>query len=234
MRSQTAKIAIVSSLFMSMMPMLLWGKGVSLDATRIIYPQGEKSVSVTIKNSDPQVTYLSRSFIADEREKPNKSFEVTPPVFKITPGMKQDVRIISKNSALPADRETLFYFHTTMIAGQNEQVEGDALNIGYDHVLKMFYRPKNLGMTSAKAQESLKFSVKGSALNVSNDSPYYINLAQIKINNQRIDMSMAKGNTMIPPFSSISYPLSSSVKTGMVTWRVITDLGGTNEFNIKI
>ncbi|WP_273827101.1 hypothetical protein [Providencia rettgeri] len=89
-------------------------------------------------------------------------------------------------------------------------------------------------MTSAKAQESLKFSVKGSALNVSNDSPYYINLAQIKINNQRIDMSMAKGNTMIPPFSSISYPLSSSVKTGMVTWRVITDLGGTNEFNIKI
>lgn len=47
-------------------------------------------------------------------------------------------------------------------------------------------------------------------------------------------MSMAKGNTMIPPFSSISYPLSSSVKTGMVTWRVITDLGGTNEFNIKI
>lgn len=234
MNLRTAKVAIVSSLFVSMMPISLWAKGVSLDATRIIYPQNEKSVSISVKNTDQQITYLSRSFVTDEHNKPNKSFEVTPPVFKISPGMKQDVRIISKNNSLPTDRETLFYFHATMIAGQNKQVDGDALNIGYDHVLKMFYRPNNLKITPTQAQEGLKFKLEGQKLNVSNNSPYYISLAQIKVNNQRVDMSMEKGNTMIAPFSSINYPVSSNMKKGVVTWRVITDLGGTNEFKDQI
>lgn len=234
MRIQTARAVIVSSLFAFMVPTLAWAKGVSLDATRIVYPQNEKSVSIAVKNTDPQVTYLSRSFITDKDNKPTNIFEVTPPVFKITPGMKQDVRIISKNNSLPTDRETLFYFHATMIAGQNAQVDGDALNIGYDHVVKLFYRPQNLSMTSAQAQELLKFKIDGQTLKVTNDSPYYINLAQIKLNNQRVDMSMEKGNTMVAPFESVSYPISSSMIKGTVTWRVLTDLGGTNEFKTQI
>ncbi|WP_369310902.1 molecular chaperone [Providencia rettgeri] len=230
----TVKMLVVSSMLFSMMPGLSAAKGVSLDATRIIYPQNEKSVSVTVKNSDPQVTYLTRAFITDEQNKVNKLFDVTPPVFKVTPGAKQEIRIFGKNNQLPTDRETMFYFHATMISGQNGQVEGDALNIGYDHVLKLFYRPKNLPMTSEQAQEKLRFKVEGNTLTAYNDSPYYINLAQISVNNQLVNMSMEKKNTTISPFSSLNYPISQNMKKGNLTWRVITDLGGTNEFKTQL
>ncbi|MEY0604583.1 fimbrial biogenesis chaperone, partial [Providencia huaxiensis] len=133
-----------------------------------------------------------------------------------------------------SDRESLFFFHATMIAGQTGKVDGDGLNIGYDHVIKVFYRPKNLKITSDEAQKQLAFQTKGNQLKVFNDSPYYVNPAQITINKQRVDMSMEKGNTTIAPYSSLSYPISSHMQKGTVIWRAITDLGGTNEFKAQL
>ncbi|MFD1092108.1 molecular chaperone [Providencia vermicola] len=232
MKLHTVKMLSALSLFLA--PFFLNAKGVSLDATRIIYPQDAKSVSITVSNTDEQVNYLTRAYITDAQNKPSKAFELTPPVFKVASGSKQEVRIFSKTPELPTDRESLFYFHATMIAGQKEKTEGDGLNIGYDHVLKLFYRPSNLPMDSAQAREKLKFKIEGSSLKVNNDSPYYVNLAQIKINNQRLDVSLEKGNTTIAPYSSLSYPISSNMKQGTIVWRAITDLGGTDEFSAKL
>ena len=222
------------SLFLLLAPILSLAEGVSLDATRIVYPQGEKSVSIAIKNSQSQVSYLTRTFITSENNDRNVPFETTPPVFKISPNSRHEVRVLEKSNNLPSDRESLFFFHATMIAGQTGKVDGDGLNIGYDHVIKVFYRPKNLKITSDEAQKQLAFQTKENQLKVINDSPYYVNLAQITINKQRVDMSMEKENTTIAPYSSLTYPISSHMQKGTVIWRAITDLGGTNEFKAQL
>lgn len=231
------RISNLSSLFCSLLFVFsanATAKGVSLDATRIVYVQGEKSVAISVVNSEAKTTYLTRAFITTENNDRNTPFEVTPPVFKVAPNSQQEVRILAKNNTLPTDRESLFLFHAMMIAGQSEKVDGDGLNIGYDHVIKLFYRPKNLPLTSDDAQKKLKFTVKGSQLIATNDTPYYINLAQVKINQQRLDVSLEKKNTTIPPFSSLSYPISPGMNKGAIIWRTITDLGGTHEFNAQL
>ncbi|ENR5393455.1 molecular chaperone [Providencia rettgeri] len=229
----TTKIFSFSSLLL-LASTFSFADGVSLDATRIVYPQGDKSVSISIKNSHSQVSYLTRTFITSTNNDRNVPFETTPPVFKIAPKSQQEVRILEKSNNLPSDRESLFFFHATMIAGQSEKVDGDGLNIGYDHVIKVFYRPKNLKLTSEEAQKKLSFQSQGNQLKVTNDSPYYINLAQININKQKISMSMEKGNTTIAPYSSLTYPISSNMQKGTITWRAITDLGGMNEFKAQL
>ncbi|ENU1225998.1 MULTISPECIES: molecular chaperone [Providencia] len=211
-----------------------WADGVSLDATRIVYPQGDKSVSIAIKNSHSHVSYLTRTFMTSESQDSNVPFETTPPVFKIAPNSRQEVRVLEKSNNLPKDRESLFFFHATMVAGQSQKVDGDGLNIAYDHVIKVFYRPKNLPLTSDEAQKKLVFQSQGNQLKVTNNSPYYINLAQISINKQKINMSMEKGNTTIAPYSSLQYPITSNMHKGTVIWRAITDLGGTNEFKAQL
>ncbi|QCJ69378.1 molecular chaperone [Providencia heimbachae] len=227
-------ILTLSSALYFFAPILACSKGVSLDATRIVYPQGDKSVTISIKNSDTQISYLARAFITTENNERDVPFETTPPVFKIAPNSKQEIRILVKNNKLPNDRESLFYFHAMMISGQTEKVDGDGLNIGYDHVIKVFYRPKNLKLTSEDAQKKLTFKTNGNILKVTNDSPYYINLAQINVNKNRIDVSLEKKNTTLAPFTSFNYPISPNMRKGTVIWRTISDLGGTNEFTAQL
>ncbi|MEX6312689.1 fimbria/pilus periplasmic chaperone [Providencia manganoxydans] len=56
-----------------------YSAGVGIDATRIIYPQGEKSVSVTLRNNDEKTNYLTQIAIASEQYP--DAFEVAPLYF---------------------------------------------------------------------------------------------------------------------------------------------------------
>ncbi|NHW58918.1 fimbria/pilus periplasmic chaperone, partial [Escherichia coli] len=60
---------------------LAYSKGVGLNATRIIYPEGENSVGVIVRNEEPKVNYLVQAYISSD-ENP-VVFQVTPPLFRI-------------------------------------------------------------------------------------------------------------------------------------------------------
>lgn len=207
---------------------LAYSQGVGLNATRIIYPEGEKSVGIVVRNEEPKTNYLVQAYItSDENTIP---FQVTPPIFRINSLSRHEVKIYAIKNELPKDRESLFYFHAKMIPGQNKNSESAGISVGFDNVIKLFYRPKNLSMTSAQAQQRLHFQVEGKQLKVTNTSPYYINFVSVTVNNNKLDIRLAKNNAMIAPFSSINYVLPTTVTQGTIQWRTIDDLGGFNEY----
>lgn len=214
-------------LFMLIAPQA-YSKGVGLNATRIIYPEGESSVSIVVRNNEPNINYLVQAFISSEAHP--VTFQVTPPLFRVNSLSKHEVKIYALANTLPKDRENLFYFHAKMIPGQNSNTDSTGLSIGFDNVIKLFYRPKNLPMSSEEAQKKLQFKVENKQLNVINHSPYYVNLAGISVNDKKLAISLAKNNAMVAPYSTIKYPLPSGQTKGTIYWRTINDLGGFNEY----
>ncbi|MDX4945555.1 molecular chaperone [Providencia manganoxydans] len=206
-----------------------YSAGVGIDATRIIYPQGEKSVSVTLRNNDEKVNYLTQITIASEQYP--DAFEITPPLFRIEKMSRQDVRIMLVNNQLPKDRESVFYFKARMIPARDKNSEG--VIIGFDNIIKLFYRPTDLKQTAKEAQSSLIFKNIDNQVEAVNNSPYYISFYSVSVNNKPIVISTDKKNNMIAPFSSIRFE-SGSAKGEIVKWKVINDLGGYDAYSSTI
>lgn len=206
-----------------------YSAGVGIDATRIIYPQGEKSVSVTLRNNDEKVNYLTQITIASEQYP--DAFEITPPLFRIEKMSRQDVRIMLVNNQLPKDRESVFYFKARMVPARDKNSEG--VIIGFDNIIKLFYRPTDLKQTAKEAQSSLVFKNVGNKTEVINRSPYYISLFNVTLNNKAMVINSENKNNMIAPFSSINFDLKTP--TGAIAkWTAINDLGGYDGYSTEI
>ncbi len=207
--------------------------GVSLNATRLVYVQGEKSISIHARNNTSE-NYLSKFSVTDGDNKASPLFIVSPPLIKILKDTRQEARIYIKGNTLPDDRETVFYFHATMIPATDGSVKTNALSIAYDNIIKLFYRPANLKMTPEEAYSNLSIKPTASGVTVVNDSPYYITLSQLVLNGAKVELDLSKKNTMISPFASFNYAVPASARKGIANWTVINDLGGENAFSKKI
>ncbi|WP_265694175.1 fimbrial biogenesis chaperone [Providencia rustigianii] len=217
--------------------------GIAIDATRIIFSASDSATgkSIGITSSDQSATpYLVKTQIlrtpyGDNGETP---FVLTPSLFRLESGSTNQIRIMKKEGTLPQDKESVFYFRTVAIptsekglnAPQNN-IDG-AIQVSTGNVIKLFYRPDNLGMTQQQAMKSLKFSSVNNGVKVSNPSPYYITLDTLKIANKSVSLSTSEGNRMIPPFSSLIY--SHTPRQGSVEWKAINDFGGKDIFHAQI
>lgn len=212
-------------------------EGFGINATRLIYPEGANSITVTVRNTMPELPYLVQVSVTMTPNDPLVApFSVTPPLFRLEPGTTNQIRIAGPTTHLPKDRESVFYFNTRAIpasralplALQANTVSG-AAQFGVGNIIKIFYRPAGLPGNSGNAQRDLQFERSGNGLKVTNASPYFINLAGLSVAGQVLSLQLPTGAPMIAPFSSHSYP--TPVKQGRVNWQTITDQGAIDEFD---
>lgn len=208
--------------------------GVGLNATRIVYQQGELSTSVGARNNT-DINYLAKFMISGDDGKNSTLFSISPPLIKINSKDRQDVKIYFTGNGLPTDRESLFYFSATMIPGTNGPLNSSALNIGYKTIIKLFYRPSKLTMTPEEAYQQLAISVSPTGIVAKNNSPYYISMNLLTVNGVNAELSLKKQNTMISPYGSLNYVMPENGRKGKATWKVVNDLGGENVYlgNVK-
>ncbi len=69
--------------------------GVSLGATRVIYPMEAKQVSLSVINHSKKDRYLINSWVENKKEEKVKNFLVTPPLFVAEPATENTLRIVS-------------------------------------------------------------------------------------------------------------------------------------------
>lgn len=213
--------------------------GFGINATRLIYPENEKSISVTLRNTMKNSPYLVQTSVSTEQSKAVAApFIVTPPLFRLEPQSTNQVRIAFKGSALPRDRESVFYFNATGIPasssyGSEQQIAGvrGMVQFGVGNIIKIFFRPNGLKMTSDEAQKNLTFSIVANGLKVSNTSPYFVSFASLQVAGKRIALDTAE-QKMIAPFSSHIYPISA--KAGVLSWQTINDVGGIDAHTGRI
>ena len=126
--------------------------GVVLGATRVIYPQGNKQVSLAVTNTDEDAIFLIQSWVADSEGNKSNDFVITPPLFKLMPNKENTLRIIYVGAnALPNDRESVYYLNAKAIPAVPDAAQNsNTLQIATQSVIKLFIRPQGLPAAQMK------------------------------------------------------------------------------------
>ncbi|ENZ7484587.1 fimbria/pilus periplasmic chaperone [Klebsiella aerogenes] len=194
--------------------------GIALGATRLIYPDGQKEISVPLTNTSTTSSYLVQSWIASANDQKSPDYILTPPLFVSKPKSENTLRVMYVGPKLPTDRESVFYLHSRSIPSvdKNAIKDSNVLQIAIESVIKVFWRPQGLTTTSEAAQKSLVCSQSGNVLTLKNPSPYYVSLVSLYAGNKKLP------NTMVPPKGNKTLPLSGG-KGGVITYKAINDYG---------
>ncbi|MER2470821.1 fimbrial biogenesis chaperone [Photorhabdus laumondii] len=215
-------------------------EGVSIDATRIVYPADSHATTASVRNSSKETIYLMQMTVSTAPQGGKTApFVVTPPLFRMEPGSQNQVRIIKTGQALPADRESLFWFTAQAIPLSSEsntpsgkQITG-GVQVALANTIKLMYRPSGLPVAPEKGFGSLHFKPTAEGITVTNPSPYYITFASLKVGGQELMTKQQKEN-MLSPFSALFLPLKGAHYPAKVSWTVINDLGGSSSYKGEI
>lgn len=184
--------------------------GVSLGATRVIYPADATQYSLSIHNSSIDAPYLIQSWISDEKGEKSHDFIITPPLFVIKPAKENTLRLeMVGKPTWPTDREILYYLNSKAIPSASVGTT-NSLQIATQTVIKMFVRPKSLPTPPEAAPGSLTCHYSGSSVQISNPSPYYVSLVNLQAGGQKNHGALVapKAQTTInfkEPISNLKY-----------------------------
>ncbi|OOQ51294.1 long polar fimbrial chaperone LpfB [Proteus mirabilis] len=192
--------------------------GVIISGTRVIYNEGNKNVSINVKNPD-KMPYLIQSWIDDFEEKKQSKFTITPPLFRLNPDKENTLRIFLTEEGLPSDQESLFWLNIKTIPA-TEKTE-NSLQIAFKTQMKLIYRPKTLkNVNFEEEQKKLTWSKERGKVIVYNPTPYFMNFQTIKFNGQLVD-----DISYVKPFSTKSFDINDNNEHGLISWELINDYG---------
>jgi P pilus assembly protein, chaperone PapD len=201
---------------------------IALDRTRIVFDGSQKSISLNIANENKQLPYLAQGWIEDpEGNKITNPLVILPPVQRVEPGAKSQVKIQSLASinALSQDRESLYYFNLREIPPRSDKP--NTLQLALQTRIKLFYRPKAIipDKSAAPWQEQLTLTRQGDKYQVNNPTPFYITLVEgYNVPNGK----PVSGFTplMIAPKSQATLKTGASVLGNSPVIAYINDYGG--------
>ena len=207
--------------------------GVVIGGTRIVYPSDKKEVQITLKNKDNDERHLVQSWISDAQDK-KAPFIVTPPLIKLDEKKETLLHVVytGEKSALPSDRETLFWANVKSIAATPVELKDkNHLQLAFKTRVKLFWRPGKLNSSDAGlAAEKLTFARADKSLKVTNPTPYYVSFETLTVDGKKVasyDKTQPDAATMmVAPFSTVNYPLPEAAGN-TVSWTAINDYGGT-------
>ena len=220
----TKKLAVLSLLFSSAA-----FSGVEIGGTRLIYNGGSSQAAISVNNPDAK-PYLIQSWVSksESGDDNDSAFTTTPPLFKLNPNSQNSVRVMLTNSALPTDRESIYWLNIKAIPTSSPDAKNELL-IAVKSKMKLIYRPAGLKGDAIQAYQNLTFKSQGNAVNVHNPTPYAVSLYDLKINGKQL-----KKPPTILPFQTVSVAQAATAGN-QVTWRAINDFGGiTAEHNYKM
>ncbi|EML2063932.1 fimbria/pilus periplasmic chaperone [Enterobacter asburiae] len=196
--------------------------GIVLGGTRVIYPIDARQVTLSVRNSSTETSYLVQSWTENTQGSKSTDFIITPPLYVSNPGDQNVLRVIFSGSGLPNDRETLYYFNARAIPSVDKsKMEGqNTLMLAAVTRIKMFVRPSGLNVPVEKAPSMLTFKRSGNQVQISNPSPYHITMVQVALDGRKV------ADTMVAPFSTESLPASGSSRT--LTYSTINDYGAVS------
>ena len=193
-----------------------------IGGTRLVFDGARQAATLSVENKDP-VTNLVQSWLsATDSTSPGKdAFIITPPLFRLASGEQAAIRVVRSGKPLPEDRESMLWLNVKGIPASTEGVEKNALQIAINSRIKLIYRPAMLeGMTPARSAEKLEWRVNGTALEVSNTTPHYMNFSSLTVNGEVLSELY-----FVAPFSKMTIDKRKFPAHGKVTWKILDDYG---------
>ncbi len=205
--------------------------GISLGATRVIFPSNAKSASLSVNNSSSHSVWLLRSWVSQYRDNDKAAvpFIITPPLYRLDGDSSIQLRVNATGTGrLAQDRESVFMVNVMAIppeSGNSNTGAGGSIRFAVNNRIKLFYRPESLNeQQQVQDAYSTLSVVKGAGfITVKNPSPYYITLGHVFINGK--EFRDDKNDFMLSPLNGeINIPEND--KSGRFTYQVINDFGG--------
>ena len=210
---------------------------VVISGTRLIYPANEREITVKTTNmgKEPSLVqvWIDRGDPNTRADNANAPFLVTPPLVRIEPNKGQAFRIVFTGEALPKDRESIFWFNLLDVPPLPKDADANVMQVAYRSRIKLFYRPEGLAGNPVKAAESLTWSRGASSkggveLQVRNNSPFYVSLANIALKSGSTTFKEAEGKTLAP-FSTqaitVKGPGALPAGQASITYTWVNDYG---------
>lgn len=200
-------------------------EGIQIGRTRLIYDATKKEISLPLVNNDSILPWLIQSWTDTGDGKTRGPFIVTPPLFRLDPQKEQSLRIAWNGTALPDNKESLFYMNVrTIPATAKEDDDKNVLRLIYKTRLKLFWRPAGLAGTPVETCKNLRFSLNGRQLTVSNQGAFHITFDSLQLGTTRIDKA-----DMVSPQSNTLILVPENTTGTLVSWRCITDYGNASD-----
>ncbi|EGI3993576.1 fimbria/pilus periplasmic chaperone [Escherichia coli] len=199
--------------------------GITLGASRVIYPVAASQTSISVKNDTDTSTYLVQSWVENGEGVKSSDFIVTPPLYMSAPGNENTLRIVSANSVHVRDKERLYYLNVKTVPSVDKytlEKANTSLVVATVMRIKMFVRPDGLRPPREKAENALTFTHRGDHIDIFNPTPYYLTLTDLKAGEKGL------GDVMIPPQSHELVTLPAGWSSN-VTWLSINDYGGADK-----
>lgn len=210
---------------------------IALDRTRVVFDGSNNSISLGIANENKSSPYLAQGWLEDANgNKINGPLTVLPPVQRVEPGSKSQVKIqgLPNISSLPQDRETLFYFNLREIPPRSEKP--NTMQLALQSRIKVFYRPKPIVLTKAQMstpwQNKLTLTKVGDKVHVNNPTPYFVTLIDAKPS----EKAKSAGNfqaVMLEPMGKDTLDISASELGNAPVLTYINDYGGRPQLYFK-
>ncbi|CAI1771959.1 molecular chaperone [Serratia fonticola] len=202
--------------------------GVIVGGTRLIYDGGKKESSLSVNNPD-KAPYLIQSWIETTTGGAEKApFMVTPPLFRLDGGQENVLRVVRAGGNLPGDKESLYWMNIKSIPSVTKDTNQNTLQIAVKTRIKLIYRPEGLKGVPEEQTEKLTWQRKGSSLQVTNPTPFYMNFQQVKVGGQEV-----KDVTYVAPLGTTSFALPAGTSGNSVSWKIISDYGGIGNDHTK-
>ena len=197
--------------------------GVALMGTRIIYNADAAHVGMSIRNRSVTDKFLIQSWIENEQGNKSSDFFVAPPIYVSRPETQNAVNIkfIGDKGKLPNDRETLYYFvEKTIPSIDKDKIVGkDTVLVAVATKLKLFYRPVGLKISPSQAKDMLSVLSENGSLKLKNQSPYYLTLVDVTVNNKKIK------DFMVSPFSIYDLGIKKTSGSSRIKYYLLNDFG---------
>ena len=199
---------------------------VQLSSSRIIFKEGQKEATLTMRNTASNQSFLVQTWLSDVNN--NKltpsPFLLTPPLFKMTQNSSANLRVInSGRQSFAQDKETLFRLNILSIPSQTD-AEGAKLVVNNRSIIKFIYRPASLSNhDAALAYQKLQIKTDGKYLTLTNPTPYYVNIGQISLNGARLSANDLSAMGTVPPSGTVTLPYNVTLRN--VTLTAIGDRG---------
>ncbi|WP_392566613.1 molecular chaperone [Utexia brackfieldae] len=207
---------------------------VVVTGNRIIYPASASEKVVQFTNGD-QAPYMVQ--IWTDINNPNSTVEnadgpfvANPQMFRMAPNSGQAVRLIyTGKTALPTDRESVFYFNFLQIPSLKQaDANKNKLALLITNRLKIFYRPDGLAGSPEKVADNLSFLLNNKTIEVANMSAYHASFTEAAIvdKNGKVLLTVPK-TTMVAPKSTVSWSLPKSLKQDnlLIDYSLVNDYG---------
>ncbi|WP_457976164.1 fimbrial biogenesis chaperone [Enterobacter sp. SA197] len=207
--------------------------GITPDATRVIYPEIRKEVTLGIKNDSAAPRLIQAWMDAGEGNDSTPPFIIMPPIFRLDPGKGQSLRIRFTGGEVPRDRESVFWINVLEVSPTPPGKKAGTQNVMQFPVrsrLKLFYRPEGLPGSPEEAVKTLQWRLmpgkKGAELECTNPSAFNVSFHDIRLTPPS-DVDKTKLNGMCPAKGRVLFtpPHTGQQAQDTVFFSAISDSG---------